>query len=71
MSVASLGEIGKVQGGKSISAAEVSSQPYCRDQVITVSVYISIYTKPNGSILTVKVQKHKDLMEYIDLAHAA
>lgn len=62
-------EIVKVQRKKSISA-QLSSQPHCQDQVITVSVYISLRTKLNSSILTVKVQRHKDLMEYIDLAHA-
>lgn len=33
-------------------------------------MYISL-TKLDASVLTVKVQRHKDLMENIDLAHAA
>lgn len=71
MSLVSLGEIGRVQGGKSISVQKLSFQSHCWDQVITFSVCISLHTKPNGSVPTVKVQKNKDLMEYIDLAHAA
>lgn len=39
--------------------------------MITVSVYIFPYTKPSSNTPTVEVQRHKDLMEYIDLAHAA
>lgn len=42
-----------------------------RDQVITLSVYtVSLHTKPDGRTLTVRVQKHKGLMEHIDLAQA-
>lgn len=53
-SVVSLGEAGKM-----------------RDQVITVSVYaVSLHTKPDGRTLTVEVQRHKGLLEHIDLAQA-
>lgn len=67
----SLCEIGKVQGGKSISAQELSSQPHCQgSSYYSQCIYFS-HTKPNGSVPTVRVQRHKDLLEYIDLAHAA
>lgn len=68
-SVVSSCETGEVQGGKSV--CKIINPASLRDQAITASVYISPDTKPSGGTLTVRVQRHKDLMEHKDLAHAA
>lgn len=70
MSAVSLGEIGKAQRGKSISLQSYHFSLTAGLKLLQ-SVYIFLYTKPNASVLTVKVQRHKDLMEYTDLADAA
>lgn len=68
----SLAEIGKVWRGKSIPVQVIISVSLLGSSYYSQRIYsISLHTKPNSSTLTVKAQSHKDLMEYIDLAHAA
>lgn len=66
-----LGEIVKVQRGKSISAQSYHLSLTAGIKLLQ-SVCIFLSTQSRMTVIpTVKAQRQKDLMEYIDLAHAA